>query len=51
LPERLCDLGRLLDTMKQRMDGVVSYLRPNVLYLSGFAPSANGYAAVRTDDW
>jgi Xaa-Pro dipeptidase len=54
LPERLCNLGRLLDTMEQRgMDGVVSYLRPNVLYLSGFAPPAsasvhetNGYAAV-----
>ena len=35
------------------MDGVVSYLRPNVLYLSGFGPPAsasvhetNGYAAV-----
>ena len=35
------------------MDGLVSYLRPNVLYLSGFAPPAsasvhetNGYAAV-----
>ena len=54
LPERLCNLGRLLDTMEQRgMDGIVSYLRPNVLYLSGFAPPAsasiqetNGYAAV-----
>ena len=35
------------------MDGLASYLRPNVLYLSGFAPPAsasvhetNGYAAV-----
>lgn len=54
LPERLCNLGRLLDTMEQRgMDGLVAYLRPNVLYLSGFAPPAsasvhetNGYAAV-----
>ena len=54
LPERLCNLGRLLDTMEQRgMDGLASYLRPNVLYLSGFAPPAsasvhetNGYAAV-----
>lgn len=54
LPERLCNLDRLLDTMKQRgMDGMVSYLRPNVFYLSGFAPPAsasvqetNGYAAV-----
>ncbi len=54
LPERLCNLGRLLDTMAQRgMDGLVAYLRPNVFYLSGFAPPAsasvqetNGYAAV-----
>jgi Xaa-Pro aminopeptidase len=54
LPERLCNLGRLLDTMAQRgLDGIVSYLRPNVFYLSGFAPPAsasvhetNGYAAV-----
>jgi Xaa-Pro aminopeptidase len=54
LPERLCNLPRLLDTLKQRgMDGIVSYLRPNVFYLSGFAPPAsasiqetNGYAAV-----
>jgi Xaa-Pro dipeptidase len=54
LPERLCNLGRLLETMEQRgLDGIVSYLRPNVLYLSGFAPPAsvsvqetNGYAAV-----
>jgi Xaa-Pro aminopeptidase len=54
LPERLCNLGRLLDTMEQRgMDGIVSYLRPNVFYLSGFAPPAsasvqetNGYACV-----
>ncbi|MGH7314329.1 MAG: aminopeptidase P family N-terminal domain-containing protein, partial [Candidatus Rokuibacteriota bacterium] len=53
-PERLCNLDRLLDTMKQRgMDGIVSYLRPNVFYLSGFGPPAsasiqetNGYAAV-----
>src|SRR5215210_4199050 len=53
-PERICNLGRLLDTMEQRgLDGIVSYLRPNVLYLSGFAPPAsvgvqetNGYAAV-----
>lgn len=53
-PERLCNLGRLLDTMARRgLDGIVSYLRPNVLYLSGFAPPAsasvhetNGYAAV-----
>src|SRR5262245_41357181 len=53
-PERLCNLARLLDTLAQRgLDGIVSYLRPNVLYLSGFAPPAsasvhetNGYAAV-----
>jgi Xaa-Pro aminopeptidase len=53
-PERFCNLDRLLDTMKQRgIDGIVSYLRPNVFYLSGFAPPAsasvqetNGYAAV-----
>jgi Xaa-Pro aminopeptidase len=52
--ERLCNLGRLFDTMAQRgLDGIVSYLRPNVFYLSGFAPPAsasvhetNGYAAV-----
>lgn len=50
----LCNLGRLVDTLERRqMDGIVSYLRPNVLYLSGFAPPAsasvhetNGYAAV-----
>lgn len=54
LPERLCNLGRLVDTLSQRgLDGLVSYLRPNVFYLSGFAPPAsasiqetNGYAAV-----
>ena len=54
LPERLCNLGRLLDTLEQRgMDGLVVYLRPNVFYLSGFAPPAsasvqetNGYGAV-----
>ncbi len=54
LPERLCNLPRLLETMQQRdMDGLVAYLRPNVFYLSGFAPPSNqsvqetnGYAAV-----
>ncbi len=54
LPERFCNLGRLLETMEQRgLDGIVAYLRPNVLYLSGFGPPAsvsvqetNGYAAV-----
>src|SRR5439155_26855459 len=54
LPERLCNLGRLLETMEQRgLDGLVAYLRPNVFYLSGFAPPSgasvqetNGYGAV-----
>ncbi len=54
LPERLCNLERLLDTLEQRgLDGIVAYLRPNVFYLSGFAPPSNqsvhetnGYAAV-----
>src|SRR6266508_1571083 len=54
LPGRLCNLGRLIDTMERRgLDGMVAYLRPNVLYLSGFAPPSsasvhetNGYAAV-----
>jgi Xaa-Pro aminopeptidase len=49
-----CNLDRLFDTMTRRgMDGIVSYLRPHVFYLSGFAPPAsasiqetNGYAAV-----
>src|SRR5205823_6737800 len=54
LPDRLCNLERLFDTLGQRgLDGVVVYLRPNVFYLSGFAPPSNqsvqetnGYAAV-----
>ena len=54
LPSRLCNLGRLFDTLAQRdLDGLVAYLRPNVFYLSGFAPPSNqsvhetnGYAAV-----
>ena len=54
LPERFCNVGRLFETMEQRgLDGIVSYLRPNVFYLSGYAPPAvvsvqetNGYAAV-----
>jgi len=54
LPVRFCHLERLLATLdERRMDGVVAYLRPNVLYLSGFAPPSNqsvhetnGYAAV-----
>lgn len=53
-PPRFCNLSRLLDTLEQRgLDGVVAYLRPNVFYLSGFAPPSNqsvhetnGYAAV-----
>ncbi|HEX8969197.1 MAG TPA: M24 family metallopeptidase [Chloroflexota bacterium] len=54
LPSRLCHLERLLATLEARgLDGVVAYLRPNVFYLSGFAPPSNqsvhetnGYAAV-----
>jgi Xaa-Pro dipeptidase len=54
LPESLCNVERLVDTMARRdLDGIVAYLRPNVLYLSNFAPPAsasvhetNGYAAV-----
>ncbi|MBV9897984.1 MAG: M24 family metallopeptidase [Chloroflexi bacterium] len=54
LPTPLCNLPRLFETLEQRgMDGLVAYLRPNVLYLSSFAPPSNqsvhetnGYAAV-----
>src|SRR5919199_1166267 len=54
LPARLCNLERLFDTLEQRgLDGLVAYLRPNVFYLSSFAPPSNqsvhetnGYAAV-----
>jgi Xaa-Pro aminopeptidase len=54
LPPRLCNLQRLFETLEQRrLDGLVAYLRPNVFYLSGFAPPSNqsvhetnGYAAV-----
>ncbi|MBV9582179.1 MAG: M24 family metallopeptidase [Chloroflexi bacterium] len=54
LPARLCNAERLFDTLEQRgLDGLVAYLRPDVLYLSGFAPPSNqsvqetnGYAAV-----
>ncbi|HEY1293025.1 MAG TPA: M24 family metallopeptidase [Chloroflexota bacterium] len=54
LPSRFCNLERLFDTLERRgLDGVVAYLRPNVFYLSGFAPPSNqsvhetnGYAAV-----
>jgi Xaa-Pro aminopeptidase len=54
LPECFCNLERLFDTLERRgLDGIVAYLRPNVFYLSGFAPPSNqsvhetnGYAAV-----
>jgi Xaa-Pro aminopeptidase len=54
LPAQFCNVGRLFDTLEQRgLDGLVAYLRPNVFYLSGFAPPSNqsvhetnGYAAV-----
>lgn len=54
LAERFCNVERLFDTLERRgLDGVVAYLRPNVFYLSGFAPPSNqsvhetnGYAAV-----
>jgi Xaa-Pro dipeptidase len=54
LPACLCNLERLFDTLERRgLDGLVAYLRPNVLYLSSFAPPSNqsvhetnGYAAV-----
>lgn len=53
-PARLCNVDRLVATLEQRgLDGLVAYLRPNVFYLSGFAPPAsasvhetNGYGAV-----
>jgi Xaa-Pro dipeptidase len=53
LPPRFCNLERLFDTLDRRgLDGLVAYLRPNVFYLSGFAPPSsqsvhetNGYAA------
>jgi Xaa-Pro aminopeptidase len=55
LPERFCNLDRLISLMKQRhvTEGLVIYLRPNVFYLSGYSskPSqsvheTNGYGAV-----
>jgi Xaa-Pro dipeptidase len=54
LPRCFCNLERLFDTLEKRgLEGVVAYLRPNVFYLSGFAPPSNqsvhetnGYAAV-----
>lgn len=54
LPERFCNLDRLIETMQRReLDGIVIYTRPNVFYLSGWAPPSgvavhetNGYGAV-----
>jgi Xaa-Pro dipeptidase len=54
LPAQFCNAERLFDTLEHRaLDGIVAYLRPNVFYLSGFAPPSNqsvhetnGYAAV-----
>jgi Xaa-Pro aminopeptidase len=54
LPACFCNVERLFATLEQRgLDGIVAYLRPNVFYLSGFAPPSNqsvhetnGYAAV-----
>jgi Xaa-Pro aminopeptidase len=54
LPAQLCHPARLFETLAQRgLDGIVAYLRPNVLYLSSFAPPSNqsvhetnAYAAV-----
>jgi len=54
LPRQLCNLGRLVRTLEERgLDGIVATLRPNVFYLSGFAPPSNqsvhetnGYGAV-----
>jgi Xaa-Pro dipeptidase len=51
---QLCNLERLWETLERRgMDGIVASLRPNVFYLSSFAPPSNqsvhetnGYAAV-----
>lgn len=53
-PARFHNHERLLRTLEERnIDGVVAYLRPNVLYLGGYAPRSsvsihetNGYAAV-----
>jgi Xaa-Pro dipeptidase len=54
LPERLCNVGRLIETLEQRgLDGVIATLTPNVYYLSSFysptghsAEESNGYSAV-----
>ena len=41
LPERLCNYGRLLETMEARgLDGIVATSRYNAFYLSGFHPNA-----------
>ena len=41
VPERLCNYGRLLETMEARgLDGIVATSRYNVFYLSGFHPNA-----------
>ena len=53
-PDQFCNVERLWQTLEHRgLDGLVAYLRPNVFYLSGFAPPSNqsvhetnGYAAV-----
>ena len=42
LPERFCNLDRLLHAMKARgIDGIVATTAPNVFYLSGFNPIAH----------
>lgn len=54
LPDKLCDLDRLVETLAAHdLDGLVSYISTNVLYLSGFISAgghsyqdANGQAAV-----
>jgi Xaa-Pro aminopeptidase len=41
LPQQLCNLDRLLETMQKRqLDGLVCLLRPNVYYLSSFMSTA-----------
>jgi Xaa-Pro aminopeptidase len=43
-PWRLCNINRLIETMKERqLDGIVALLRPNVYYLSNFMTT--GYPA------
>lgn len=43
LPERFCNLDRLLAVMRQRQvdSGLVLYLRPNVFYMSGYSSKPN----------